>query len=107
MSFLVKLKKANTLNIHLYFDTLPDWGVLAKNIEEQYSVPPENLNLDFPKDGHISRITNEQDLQNFYEQHDHSSKKIKFVVQDRLAPDCEPPPFSILLLTCPNPSLLN
>jgi hypothetical protein len=94
MSFLVKLKKANALNIGLYFDTLPDWRVLAKHIEEQYSVSPENINLDFLKDGRISRITNEQDLQNFYEQHDHSSKKIKFVVQDLQAPDCESPAFN-------------
>lgn len=69
MSFLVEL------------DTLPDWGVLAKIIEEQYSISPENVNLSFLNDGHVICIANEQELQRFYEHQ--SSNKVKFVVQDR------------------------
>jgi hypothetical protein len=87
----VKLKKANAPTRLAHFDAQPSWGDLASKIADLYSMSPKNVSVNFvdqAKDVVVS-LTNEQELQCFYEHFDQSFGEIKFVVQDLQTPDRE------------------
>ena len=92
MSFipLFKFKKANASTRLGHFDTQPTWGDLASKVANLFHIPLEDVGVAFVGE-HRETITlsNEQDLQYFYESLDQSSGEIKFVVQNLRTPDGE------------------
>ncbi|KIJ97897.1 hypothetical protein K443DRAFT_681171 [Laccaria amethystina LaAM-08-1] len=92
MPFIIKLKQASApTQIKLaYFEARPSWRDFASEIAGLFSISPNNVAVIFihEAEGEFT-LKNEEDLQSFYEVFNPSSGKIKFVVQDLQAPDCE------------------
>jgi hypothetical protein len=85
-----KLKKANALTKLANFHEKPSWGDLASEISRLFGVPPDYVGVAFiDKDKDTISLTNEQELQAFYDSPDHSPEVIKFVVYHVRAPDGE------------------
>ena len=87
MPFVVKLKKASasaelTRTKLARFDARPSWRDLASKIDEEFRISPDNVGVVFLDVEDQLTLTNEKDLQSFYEVFDPSSGKIEFVVQD-------------------------
>jgi hypothetical protein len=96
-----KLKKANTPARLAHFDARPHWEDLASKIANLFNTPPKDIGVAFiDKAKDAVTLTNDQELQDFYQSFDQSSGEIKFVVQDLQTPDGESA-FSRFCLTIP------
>jgi hypothetical protein len=93
MPFIIKLKQASApTQIKLAcFEARPSWRDLASKIAELFSISSNNVAVIFIDEEGEFTLKNEKDLQPFYKVFGPSSRKIKFVVQDLQAPDCESP----------------
>ena len=96
-----KLKKANAPAKLAHFDAQPSWGDLASKIANLFNIPPKDIGVAFiDKAKDAVTLTNDQELQDFYQSFDRSSEEVKFVVQDLQTSDGEPA-FSRFFLTIP------
>src|SRR6267154_3274759 len=85
-----QLKKADASTQHANFPEKPSWEDLASEITRSFGVPPDYAAVVFiDKDKKPISLTNEQELQGFYDSLNHSPEVIKFVVQDSRVPDSE------------------
>lgn len=84
-----KLKRGDALPRFAYYSVRPTWAVLSLRIAEDFGIPQKKLGLAFvDHDESIATLTNQTELQDFYDS-DKSSGYAKFFVQNQDAPEGE------------------